>query len=345
MGITIRDADLDSDREEIIRFLHENLTPDSDEFRFDWLYLANPHGCARVWMAVDGSGRTVGISAAFPRYFSVAGESRRTWVLGDFCIDKQYRSLGPALQLQRMSLETLAAEEYAICYDFPSPAMMSIYARLGVRALSTQVRHMKLLSTAGRVHKFVKQRFIADALSLIGDLVLRFRRRPQSLPEGVEFSMQECKFGEEIDAINFPSQSPHPVKALHSAKYLNWRYVDHPLKQYCAVAARRQSGLVGYGVVEIDGNHSTLADLRAMENENCLPGILAYVELLLREMNVYSISAPVLQGCHLVPHLRQAGFYPRESRPVVAYANSKAKWHTDIHDANNWMLLYGDRDS
>src|SRR5436190_1178944 len=141
MGITVRDADLRKDREEIIRFLSENLTPHSDEARFDWLYLSNPCGRARAWMAVDGSGRTIGVAAAFPRHLSIAGETQSAWVLGDFCIDRQYRTLGPALQLQRLVLVSLSADEQAICYDFPSKAMMSIYGRLGVRTLGTHVRH------------------------------------------------------------------------------------------------------------------------------------------------------------------------------------------------------------
>src|SRR6266851_6306435 len=102
MGITIRDADLKADREEIIRFVHENLTPNSDGRRFDWLYLENPYGHARAWMAVDELGRTVGQAAAFPRHFSIGGSPHRVWVLGDFCVARGYRSLGPALQLQRV---------------------------------------------------------------------------------------------------------------------------------------------------------------------------------------------------------------------------------------------------
>src|SRR5688572_2425883 len=128
MKLAIRDADLEKDREELIQFLYENLTKDSDGLRFAWLYLQNPCGVARVWVAVDlDSGRTVGVAAAFPRTFHVAGTERRVWVLGDFCFSNQSRSLGPALQLQRTCIGSLEGDPW---YDFPSRSMMAVYKRI-----------------------------------------------------------------------------------------------------------------------------------------------------------------------------------------------------------------------
>jgi hypothetical protein len=344
MGITIRDADLKDDREEIIRFLHENLTASSNAARFEWLYLQNPSGQARAWMAVDSCNRTIGIAAAFPRHFSIASEVHRVWVLGDFCIAKDYRSLGPALKLQRAALESLSSGDNSICYDFPSKAMMSVYGRLGVRTLGSHVRYVKLLQVDEKVQQFVRQRFLARSLSRIGNSALGFRRT-QRLPVEVDFSMQQREFGEEFSAMNLKTKSLHPIKASHSAEYLNWRYVDNPLRQYCAVVARRQSDLFGYAVVEVDGNHSRLTELQAVDSEKCLPGLLSYVDLLLRDMDVHSVAVSVLQDCYLIPHLRRAGFHAREGVPIIAYASREATWPTDIHDSKNWMLLYGDRES
>src|SRR5438067_1465189 len=100
MNIVVRRADLDQDREPIIETLLHHLTPRSTAARYEWLYRSGPHGEARAWVATDTeSQRIIGVAAAFPRRVrSEMGESL-AWVLGDFCIDKQYRSLGPALQL------------------------------------------------------------------------------------------------------------------------------------------------------------------------------------------------------------------------------------------------------
>src|SRR5437667_248367 len=123
MEITIQEADLNRDRDELVRFLVENLAPNANADRFDWLYLGSPCGPARAWMALNDLGNTIGVAAAFPRDFWIANRLERVWILGDFCIAREHRSLGPALVLQRASLESLITHESSICYDFPSQIM------------------------------------------------------------------------------------------------------------------------------------------------------------------------------------------------------------------------------
>lgn len=345
MSVQVRDADLKSDRDELIRFFRENLTPASDPTRFDWLYVENPHGEARAWMAVDEAGETVGVAAAFPRTFWIEGKRERGWVLGDFCIASKHRSLGPALLLQRRSLQALTQDDAAICYDFPSSGMLSIYKRLGVPLLGQQMRYVKILRADEKVQQIVRQKHLARGLTHVGNLALRFQQMLHSLPKDIEFSVHEHTFGEEFTDLDRRSAGAHAIGGLRSADYLNWRYQRHPAKQHCAVAARRQGELLGYGVLEIAGHQATISDLRAADAQNVLPALLRSIELILREKDVFSISMPVLQGCHLNAYLRRAGFYPRESTPVVAYASRAAKWFPAIHDAKNWLLLYGDRES
>ena len=105
MSIEIRQAELEQDRQSIFNTLVRYLSPNLSEQRFDWLYERNPERKAIVWLAVDkNTQEVVGSAAAFPRAMVLGGEREMGWVLGDFCIDSHYRSLGPALQLQRACL-------------------------------------------------------------------------------------------------------------------------------------------------------------------------------------------------------------------------------------------------
>src|SRR5258707_14285040 len=104
-GISIRPAALDADRKVLVETLARYLNPLSDERRFDWLYRENPHGQGRAWIACGPDNSTiVGMAAAFPRRIWIGGAENVGWVLGDFCVSDQNRSLGPALQLQRACL-------------------------------------------------------------------------------------------------------------------------------------------------------------------------------------------------------------------------------------------------
>ena len=345
MTIAIRVVDLKRDGDELTRFLFENLTSQSDASRFDWLYLQNPHGQARAWMAVDTLGRTIGVASAFPRLLWVAGKPERAWVLGDFCFSREYRSLGPALQLQRVSLASLTGDTSGICYDFPSQSMMAIYRRLRVPVLGTQVRYVKLLRVDEKVQHFIPQNYFARGLTWVGNCALRYQHLPQSTPHDITFSQHEDAFGSEFNEINGHAAGVHTVQVLRTADYLNWRYKRHPMKRYCAVVARRQSEVLGYGIAEIDASHAILADLCAKEEPEVVPGIVGHLERVLREMKVCSISAPLLKDCHLIPYLRRFGFYPRETAPVVFYADSNGQTSPFIRDVKNWLLVHGDRES
>ncbi|HYR88037.1 MAG TPA: hypothetical protein VE422_28415 [Terriglobia bacterium] len=342
VGLTIRAADFKRDRDELIRFLSDNLEPAAHASRFDWLYLESPCGPARAWMAVNERGQTIGVASAFPRDFWVGDSVEQAWVLGDFCIAREHRSLGPALSLQRMCLESLSS---AICYDFPSQSMLPVYRRLGVPTLGQHVRYVKLLKADEKILKFVRNRFLAAPLIHLGNWTLALRRLSGSVSNGVTFSVHEEECGAEFDAIDYVSTSRHSVRGVRNARYLNWRYLRNPLKQYRLITARRESELLGYAVVEIDGPCSMIADFRTIEPENTIPGLLACTERSLRKTGARNISAHLLEDCYLVPYLRRAGFYPRESAPVVAYRRDETKSLSAIHDPNNWFLLAGDRES
>src|SRR5262249_39877028 len=134
MMIVVHPADLLSDREIIVQTLLRYLTQQSDQRRFEWLYTASPQGQARAWLATDGdSDSVIGAAAAFPRYFYSGNDEMLGWVLGDFCLDPQYRSLGPALKLQRACVGLVEENQGVFCYDFPSASMVAVYRRMGLR--------------------------------------------------------------------------------------------------------------------------------------------------------------------------------------------------------------------
>ena len=120
MNLAIRPANFEVDRELIINTLFAHLTRLSDASRFRWLYENGPHGRASAWVATNTDDNTiVGVGSAFPRRIYIDRHDCLCWVLGDFCITDLYRSLGPALQLQRVCLSVLETNQGEFCLDFP----------------------------------------------------------------------------------------------------------------------------------------------------------------------------------------------------------------------------------
>lgn len=345
MAISVRQVDLRQDRDRLVAFLHKNLTLRSNNSRFNWLYLENPSGLARGWMALNETGEIIGVGAAFPRLVWINRKPQRGWVLGDLCIAPDSRSLGPALLLQRVCLKCLEIEGNPAWFDFPSRPMMAIYRRLGILPTGNHVRYVKIFRVDRIVERFIPTISVAGGISRIGNRILKCQRAMYRRSRGVKVSEHEGSFREEFSALDRATANHHTIRGLRTAEYLNWRYRRNPFNQYRVIAARRGGQLLGYAVLEMTGNHWILTDIDAIEEASTIPSLLVSLDHFAEtSSDVHSISIPIMERAPLVQYLRRAGFYPREGIPIVARVGGIQTQPSTPH-GQNWFLMHGDRES
>src|SRR5262245_37913944 len=189
-GVVVRAGDVDADRRLAVETFVRYLNPRYDDARYDWVYRQNPHGPGRLWVATDHGGETiVGIAGAFPRKMGVFGREVVALVLGDFCVSDEYRSVGPALALQRACLAEVTRGAIPFCYDFPSARMMAIYRRLGVKPLGQMVRLNKVLRVESRLPA------AARVLGAFANAALAFRHRRRGGRSGLDVAIHAGPFG------------------------------------------------------------------------------------------------------------------------------------------------------
>src|SRR5262245_3707026 len=135
MAVKIRPVNIESDYSLLLDVLERNLGVSRDLERFDWLYRQNPCGTAWAWFAYEqGKERIVGSASLFPRVMWVNGTEQRCGQVGHFSVDTGYRSLGPALLLQRATFDPVLKGHLAFCYDTPPHAQgMATFDRLGMK--------------------------------------------------------------------------------------------------------------------------------------------------------------------------------------------------------------------
>jgi Acetyltransferase (GNAT) domain len=345
MKIIVRQAHLEADKNLIVDTLYRNLTPLSDSRRFHWLYRNNPYAPPRVWFAIDADkSAVVGMASAFPRRIYVEGREVLGWVLGDFCINDQYRSLGPALQLQRACLAEVDSRTMAFCYDFPSSSMMAIYRRLGIQSCGRMVRLALPLRVDRKIGQFVKNAAVVRGLSVAGNLLMALSKPKPSDSRTLTVSPHSGNCGEEFSILARKMASRHGVCLQRSAEYLNWRYVSNPLYRYELLTARREGSLTAYAVFTHIGEDATLVDLFGDEAPSAISGLVSRVVDLLRERGVVTVSVPISESHPWLPLLQGLGFKPRETSPVVVYAPYFPSEHSLI-EGITWFLMHGDRDS
>jgi hypothetical protein len=346
LTIAIRPADLEGDRKLMVQTLSRSLNPLYDDARFDWAYRANPHGAARAWIAFDrGHDAVIGTAAAFPRRVFAGDREERGWVLGDFCINDPYRTLGPAVQLQRACLAEVDAGTAGFCYDFPSASMTAVYARLGIAPTARMLRFALPLRVDRRVREWVKHPSVARALSGAANLALALRAPRGRGGRSLAVALDRGRCAEEFTALAQEVGGRHGVCISRSAAYLNWRYLDNPLRHHELMTARRDGRLRGYAVFSQLGEDATLVDLFGAEPPSVIDELVRSVIEILRERGAATVSVPLLEGHPWIPRLRRLGFIPRESSPVVIYDAAARAGDGAAGGRGPWFLVYGDLDS
>lgn len=344
MNVILRAGQLDKESVPLLSLLQKQLSVAIDRRRMDWLYRLCPHGEAKVWVAEEeDSGRLVGAAAVFPRRINLAGSTGNGFVLGDFCVSADHRSLGLAIRLQRKCLESVQDGTFAAGYDLPGKSMMAVYSRLGSPPGGEMVRMVKLLRADGKIAGKVKSKILARALSNAANAVLAFQRgsSPQR-KSGASFELQQGRCGEEYTDLAHSVGARLGVCVDRSAEYLNWRYFDHPHQKYEILAARRQGRLVGYVTFQQEGIKACIVDWFGREPGDLHRDLLRGMMTLVKSRGCESIQGHVLASHPYRSDLQSLGFRPRESSPVVFLGPPAQQSATTGN--NNWLLMDGDRE-
>ncbi len=343
----VTNADLLRDRPAIVDLHQQFLTSNSREKRFEWLYCLNPCGPPKVWIAhEEKSGEIVGTAAAFPRRLRIGSKKEIGWVLGDFCISDAYRSLGPALQLQRTCLEQVGLGTDSIWYDFPSRKMLAVYKRLKISSTQKMIRFVKPLRVNRRVRSFVKVDMLQKGLSFLGNVALNLTAKKVHVRQGLDFLPYKEECGDEFTALSEKMTGTIGNCLERSAVYLNWRYHSNPLYSCEFITARDNGLLKGYIVFsDMDGD-ARIFDIFGSDEEDVMLGLICQVMDRIRERGHESLTVSMVEGHHCIPFFVSCGFSPRDADPVIIQnpgcgANGTRK----DYEPANLLLMQGDRDA
>ncbi|WP_447968778.1 hypothetical protein [Nitrospira sp. M1] len=347
MDLVVRPADLTNDCEQIVDLQRQYLTPRADLKRFHWLYQHNPFGQPQVWVSEESKTcAIIGAAAAFPRSLYIGLKKQLGWVLGDFCISEQYRSLGPAIQLQRACLEGLGHEGGVVWYDFPSTHMLAIYKRLKVSQSKQMIRFVKPLKIDRKLRSVVKSTFLQRCLNPLGNLALRVSDRRVNNPPGLTFQQHAGECGLEFTELSDAIGGIHGNCLERTAAYLNWRYGQNPLAPCVMVTARREGTLKGYAVIAETEADAMILDIFGVQDRDVMVGLLDHLVARARSSLAETIVVSIVEDHPWIPFLQSVGFKPREASPIIiAGLPVESEHKTNENQQMSLLLMQGDRDS
>ncbi len=338
MAVYVREADLVEDGPLLADLARRYLSSNADQKRFRWLYQENPFGPAQAWIACDRHEKAVGMAAVFPRNMYCNGTVISGCVLGDFCVSPEYRSLGPALQLQRACLNLAQSENFALAYDFPSTAMVGIYRHLGFQPACPSVRYVKPLKAEAYAHSLHVS--LPGSIAKTISHVLSLQNHRSSRRSEVEFALEDTACAAEYSQLAEKVGSSLGICTIRNAEYLNWRYRQHPHIKYEFLTARRAKELVAYCIFTQSSDETTIAEFFGdMSDESLMKDLLRKLAAVLRTRGAAMINLPLLSNDSRKRVLRKLGFWAREAVPVMCFGREAN------HGGSHMLLMHGDRES
>jgi len=343
MSVHVRPLNFAADNKELLRVLKRNLEDIPHELRLQWLYRDNPAGGAITWFLCDESGRAVGVTSLFPRAVWLGRRVAVCGQVGDFGVEARFRSLGPAIMLQRATFEPVMRGELAFCYDCPPHEKgMAMFQRLGMRENCRMYWYAKLLRSERLLGPVFGQRG-GRLVARAANLVLRLASSFATASNGFECAVHTGDFGPEFSILDESVAGSGGIRNRRSAEDLNWRYRRNPLQQFEVLTARRSGELMAYAVFSVMNNDAFIFDLFGRELERSGLAVLHSLSKLLRPRPVQTVRALLAGNASFVPTFRNAGFVRRGAAArVVAFAGSDGAASAVFGHQPSWNFQHCD---
>ena len=232
----------DGDEEEILRLFNIAFTPPRSLDHWNWKYRRNPHGNLRISTAKTRSGELVAQYCAYPIRWRRAqpGHSATTLVchqVGDTMTAASHRHVGrgPTSLLSRTARHFYArfcAGEVAFNYGF-NTGNIQRFSQLFVGA--KKVWDIEILSCAAE----------------------RLRLPPEKSALRVS---RTCQLDSAFDELFERSAPAFGLLVERDQRYLRWRYLECPDREYAFYRVDRNQDLVGWSVFRRDGDRLVWGD-------------------------------------------------------------------------------------
>jgi len=347
MPIQVVVADINRDIDTFVKLLNRNREHRVDRKRFEWLYCNNPRGKAKAWLVIDEkTQQAVAFTVVLPRMFRVDGREVICWNCGDFSVDKKYRTLGVALKLRRRAKEGVDTGECAALYAHPNDRMKVIHEKVGHTSIGFMQRYVKLLRIDKHLERVVKNRGLSRIIALVGNLGLKMLDASARLEKQYTIEIfGNSEFDQEYDRLFEDAAKHYKVLGDRTAAYLNWRFVDCPLYKTERISIREDGKLAGFIIFFEDNEIAVFKDMLCLPDEKTINALLSQWVQHLRQRNIRSISAILMNSNPLLGILQKNGFRPRpEVSSIFGYTPDDKDLSSLWLHGNNWYMTVGDRD-
>jgi GNAT superfamily N-acetyltransferase len=233
MGITYREYDFLAEGSERLFELFAACYGDPEALRerWEWQYEQHPQKHDIKMVIVEDEGKLVGMTSFFPIHFLNKGEKLPAWHGATAMVLPQYRRRGISTVITRMFADLLPV----LIGKGIAPKQYEVVIKFGWKIIHPNTYMLRVLSIPKWILRKVKL----------------YSRGGKFLEPGEGFDEQYEiveRYGSEFDEF-WDRVAPHyPCIVAKDSAYMNWRYVDIPMKKYLSLY-RKTNGVVSSVIV------------------------------------------------------------------------------------------------
>jgi hypothetical protein len=289
--------------------------PDLDERRVSWGYEQTPQGRARLWYLNDTASRQpFGACVVLPRNFYHDGRKLRGGITADFAIKKEFRSLGPALGLQKA---IAALQDFDTLIAFPNRNAVGVQLRAGFEDLGFLTVFRKIF----RSRDLLKRRYnpvLSSVAAPIVDAAIKLKSVKLSRSALGNYTAVDA-LGEGFAELWDRVKSRFGFIGDRNTDYLRWRFLDHPYKSYAFFGLKEttSSKLIGYLAYYIKDNIAYIDDLLFDDPQAHLGALIEAFSAHCRESRLDAMSLIMLQSEKYASLLKGLDFLPEKTQQKV----------------------------
>ena len=345
-GYVVRPGDAQRDRDAVVALWTRNLRSHDGQThlrKFEWYYQRNPSGPGRFWvLEPEAGGPVVGVAGLGLRRLRTGDRTLMAGLASDFAVDKEHRSLRPAMLLAR-TVAGAIDDGLDFIYGLPNSQSVGVFKRIGYNADGTLRRYVKVLRVERFLQQRIKQPLVRKGLAGIIDPAIRVISRETWQPRRSramrELASVDARFDELWRRLTMGSR----VVMERGSAFLKWRYQECPLAKYTLLALTPPADgeLLGYAACLVgDDGQALIVDLFGAEGtwSDLLAGVIRWA----RARGLASVACSVHGMADMETALRQFGFRLRlPETPVAILTRSGGP---SLSDLRNWYFLLADED-
>lgn len=328
---------------------------------WEWWYKKNPAGSPVIWLA-EYENKIIGHYGIIPKRMKVGN----SYMTGSFSCDAathpEFQGRGVFSSVVNRCYIDAAENDIPLTCGFANVHLGPTYKRYEWRGNICFIDTLiKVLNWEPLLIRYIHNKFLVHAAAQVLEKIHRSRSVNESLK--IE---RISRFDERINRFWSEISRQFEILVIRDQRYLNWRYVEHPEKDYTIYIAVKDHRILGYCVLSEEQGENLrrgyIVDILGFQNHcNVVNYLLHRAIKYFEEHNVDIVKCSMLEKHPYKSIFKKAGFvtYPRHRLALYATINLKGSRIDEkaaysqalilsqnhfLKEKRNWFMMHGDSD-